>query len=86
MSHNNAINLLNINPVGEDICTICQYNLGDKSNIYRLPECHHDFHTNCIVTWFRCGQNSCPLCGNKGINNGEGEDNPTHVARGTYWG
>ena len=39
-----------------------------KKNIYNLPECCHNFHTNCIMTWFRAGHNRCPLCNNKGIN------------------
>tara|TARA_S200000501_G_scaffold368661_1_gene406849 strand:- start:33 stop:539 length:507 start_codon:yes stop_codon:yes gene_type:complete len=47
-------------------CCICHESLND--NIYSLPECNHSFHTNCIITWFRIGKNSCPLCQNSGIN------------------
>ena len=50
-----------------DICAICHENLGEE-NIYNLPECCHNFHTNCIMTWFRAGHDRCPLCNNKGIN------------------
>ena len=50
-----------------DICAICHENLGEE-NVYNLPECSHQFHTNCIMTWFRAGHNTCPLCNNKGIN------------------
>ena len=84
MSNDNFINPLQVQlpTEEEDICAICQDNLS-ASQTYRLPECHHNFHTHCIVTWFRtrpsseddswCNQlaqgGSCPCCGNKGINN-----------------
>jgi hypothetical protein len=29
---------------------------------YKLPECGHIFHTNCIISWFRQGSNLCPMC------------------------
>jgi len=52
-----------------EICTICQeaLNNGDDQ-LFELNECKHSFHTNCIVSWFRSGQNRCPLCCDKGIN------------------
>ena len=28
----------------------------------------HTFHTNCLMTWFRCGHNTCPMCKDEGIN------------------
>jgi hypothetical protein len=52
----------------EEICVICQDVLDNGEEMYRLPECEHGYHTNCIVTWFRSGNNRCPCCGNKGIN------------------
>ena len=65
-----AINILDAEQ-STDLCSICQHDLNpNDSNIYELPECKHKFHTSCIVTWFRCGQQACPLCGNKGINHG----------------
>lgn len=52
-----------------DICSICHDELDlSANNIYQLPECNHFFHTNCILTWFRTGKNSCPLCNNHGVN------------------
>ena len=52
-----------------DICSICNEELDlSGNNIYQLPECNHFFHTNCIITWFKTGKNSCPLCNNNGIN------------------
>ena len=50
-----------------NICAICHDNLGEDK-LYNLPECSHSYHTNCIMTWFRAGHNTCPLCNNKGIN------------------
>ena len=65
----------------EDRCAICQEGLS-TAQTYQLPECHHTFHTHCIVTWFRSRPSnnegtwsditqggSCPCCGNRGINN-----------------
>ena len=49
-----------------DICPICHESMNNE--LYILPECAHVFHTNCILHWFRSGQNTCPLCMNKGIN------------------
>lgn len=46
---------------------------------YQLPECHHIFHTSCIVTWFRAGDSSCPICRNRGINHTA--DSDKHLAR-----
>jgi len=64
---------------GDDLCCICQDVLS-CGQAYRLPECHHRFHTNCIVTWFRHRPSSrddwipdgaCPYCGNRGVNHVE---------------
>ena len=50
----------------DDICSICHESMDD--DLYTLPECSHIFHTNCIMTWWRTGQNTCPLCNNAGVN------------------
>ena len=65
-----SINLFNLSlgdagPGG--ICMICRESI-NLFQIYKLPECNHEFHTHCIVTWFRSGDSSCPCCRNKGIN------------------
>ena len=41
-------------------CVICLEAIHDNS--YEIPECKHLFHTNCIISWFRHGYKSCPLC------------------------
>ena len=70
MTYNpNSINLFNLN-LSDDECIICKESL-NKEDIYKLPECCHIYHTNCIVTWFRNGNNNCPHCGNRGVNNYE---------------
>ena len=58
--------MFNIN-LNDDICIICQETLETKPR-YKLLECNHEFHTHCIITWFRNGDSSCPYCRNKGIN------------------
>lgn len=48
-----------LNPLGVDlpndednICIIC-HNLLNTAPTYTLPECKHQYHTHCIITWFR---------------------------------
>lgn len=63
-------------PIGEDICVICQHPLSEMQS-YQLPECHHTYHTHCIITWFRTRPSEedgttggrCPCCGDQGVNN-----------------
>ena len=62
------INLLNINDYTNEECMICKEELSSQP-CYTLPECKHTYHTSCLVSWFRNGDNRCPYCGNKGINN-----------------
>ena len=40
-------------------CPICQENL--TTEIHSL-ECGHKFHSECIISWFRSGSNTCPCC------------------------
>jgi hypothetical protein len=40
-------------------CVICLNSL-DHQHFHKLP-CGHEFHTDCIVKWFR-QSGSCPLC------------------------
>ena len=75
----------------QEICTICQDVLDNgEEQIHRLTECQHAFHTNCIITWFRTGQNNCPCCGDKGINNNEKKGRyrwarGTRIWRNNHW-
>ena len=65
---NVTLNLLNININNtEEICMICQDALSGAIK-YKLPECGHEYHTHCVVAWFRNGDSRCPYCGNNGIN------------------
>ena len=49
-------------------CAICHESGGEQ--VYCIPECNHKYHTNCIMTWFRTGHDTCPLCNNQGVNHG----------------
>lgn len=49
------------------MCAICHETISRETS-YTLPECSHSFHTNCLMTWFRKGHDTCPLCQNHGIN------------------
>ena len=47
--------------VSEDnYCSLCKISLTDKPN-YKL-QCGHDFHTGCIIDWFRFQSYQCPCC------------------------
>uniref|UniRef100_A0A6C0E401 RING-type domain-containing protein n=1 Tax=viral metagenome TaxID=1070528 RepID=A0A6C0E401_9ZZZZ len=52
-----------MDPSGEtNICSLCKISLTDKPN-YKL-NCGHDFHTGCIIDWFRFQSYQCPCCYN----------------------
>jgi hypothetical protein len=53
------------------ICAVCREVMVDKT--YKLPECGHEYHLECIMTWWRspmdyCDRRTfgeCPLCRSK---------------------
>ena len=68
-NENISLNLLNLELDDPDEqCMICHENI-NKCQTYKLPECGHEYHTHCLISWFRNGDSRCPYCGNKGINN-----------------
>jgi hypothetical protein len=49
---------------GAERCAVCQDALqeaGAAAAVTQL-ECGHEFHTHCILGWFRSLQSRCPLC------------------------
>ena len=64
-----------VNPsyIEQDVCSICLDKLDIEQN-YKLPECGHTYHTNCIMQWVRAGHPKCPYCGNTGLNNDDNID------------
>mgnify|MGYP003705913475 CR=1 FL=1 len=68
-----SYNIINPQSASEDVCSICLDNLNNEQ-IYKLPECGHQFHTNCIFHWLRCGHNKCPYCNNTGLTNSVTDD------------
>ena len=46
----------------DNICIICFEEFSEKSDIYKLDECGHSFHSNCIIKWFRNNHSECPYC------------------------
>ena len=67
---NLVIDLYNININNNEVCMICREELSNAP-VYKLPECGHQYHTHCIISWFRNGDSRCPYCGNNGINHKE---------------
>lgn len=48
---------------GEESCSICFEALVKKEKTLELPECHHVFHSHCVLQWVR--RNAvCPYCRN----------------------
>ena len=53
--NNLSINLLNLElDDSEDQCMICHDPLS-SAQVYKLPECGHEYHTHCAIAWFRNG-------------------------------
>ena len=47
----------------DNCCSICLEKM--ENNKYKIPECKHEFHNECLLTYFRVSNNtSCPLCRN----------------------
>jgi len=44
------------------MCQICMEPMDDMTKVYRLSECNHEFHTDCIVNWFRNDSPNCIAC------------------------
>ncbi len=44
------------------ICQICMESMDDITKVYRLSDCNHEFHTDCIVNWFRNDSSKCIEC------------------------
>lgn len=70
-----AVNIFDID-LNEKKCVICSEYL-NTAKTYKMPCCNREFHSHCIVTWFRhrpsnlesgkLGGN-CPFCGDRGNN------------------
>ena len=49
------------------ICVVCQDALAEGGGgVTQQLECGHEFHTECILGWFRSLQSRCPLCSRTG--------------------
>ena len=42
-------------------CSVCRDVIDFGESFTRLPQCHHLFHTECILRWFKM-QSWCPIC------------------------
>jgi hypothetical protein len=56
-------------------CSIC-YEPLESETTYRINECNHIFHSNCLLNWFRSSYDaSCPNCRNIQENKINNNDN-----------
>ena len=46
-------------------CPVCHESSDPMTTAHTLP-CGHVFHPRCIISWFRRGENSCPVCRDTG--------------------
>ncbi|MAB98615.1 MAG: hypothetical protein CMK71_11190 [Pseudomonadaceae bacterium] len=60
-----------------DTCVICLEPLGDAQRLALDPCGHDQFHASCILHAMRASGPACPLCRNKGPQEGEGEQLPS---------
>lgn len=44
-------------------CSICLEILNENDK-HVLEECQHEFHNDCLISWLRSGNTSCPICRN----------------------
>jgi hypothetical protein len=42
-------------------CSICHSQTTENEECINLNQCKHEFHKNCLLTWFSYKSN-CPLC------------------------
>eukprot|EP01129_Flabellula_baltica_P003932 TRINITY_DN13673_c0_g1_i1.p1 TRINITY_DN13673_c0_g1~~TRINITY_DN13673_c0_g1_i1.p1 ORF type:complete len:416 (+),score=76.23 TRINITY_DN13673_c0_g1_i1:105-1250(+) len=45
----------------EPNCPVCIEPFTEEKKAYKLPKCGHEFHSDCLVKWYR-GYISCPVC------------------------
>ena len=89
--HNVMLDQNEIHPCCQDtdssdnLCVICYDNLIQPDQPekipFTIPECGHTFHQLCINSWFRQGNEKCPLCNDLGV---AGRSRPR--GRSNYWG
>ena len=48
--------------IEENKCSICLENLAEDK--HKITECGHEYHNNCLISWLRSGNTSCPICRN----------------------
>ena len=63
----------------DDICAIC-YDDTSKHQCTKL-DCNHEFHSHCIVEWFRRGNSTCPYCISTGKKESETRTNVNNIMR-----
>lgn len=64
----------------EETCLICMESIDDS--LHWSLECNHKFHTECIIQWFRRGNDTCPSCRDQG--NIDALDHQDSFARASY--
>lgn len=64
-------------PFHKKCCSICLENDMIEKDLFVLDDCKHEYHTKCIMEWFRKGNKTCPLCRSEPEHNEKEEENET---------
>ena len=68
--HSSAVNPSSVPVVSVKLCAICldEYKVGDTIAYSKNPNCHHEFHKECIFRVLQLGKHrkegDCPICRN----------------------
>ena len=85
MLHSNDQHPCQQSDCSDNLCVICYDNLiqpNEPDKIpFTIPECGHTFHQLCINSWFRQGNEKCPLCNDMGV-----ASSNNSMTRRPYWG
>jgi hypothetical protein len=44
------------------LSSISTFSLSENEEILRLQKCGHEFHAECLISWFVLAKWSCPIC------------------------
>lgn len=47
--------------LSEVVCSICYSPFENEEKVIYVPKCHHLYHSECILDWFR-SHGTCPNC------------------------
>lgn len=74
-----TIDLFDTKNNNEETCLICHDKL--SSEPCHTLECSHEYHIDCIISWFRSGNTNCPYCNSKPENSSNNDETEFYYSR-----